>query len=384
MTSGDWSQVWLLFQELRDLAPHLHAERLVSVDPAIAEEVLAMLQADKPEPEPPAPGRTYGRYTLLAPLGSGGMGDVFSARDAELGRTVAVKFVGARGRILPSAVERLIREAQAASALNHPSLVTVHDVLRFDTGAALVTELVNGQSLRVFCGVARPIPQVAAWGAQIARALAAAHAQGIVHSDIKPENVMLRPDGLIKVLDFGLAQNAGMADTLEHLPLGTLGYMSPEQLRGDALTGASDVFSLGATLVELASGTHPFLASTAGETTRNIGQQQIDYTPPPLPGGKAFATLLRAMLDKDPARRPAMAAVGDGLDRIAALGSARPRYQYWLGAAATIAVVSSLVLTPRTSAPPLPRFASPIALTKYSGIEQQPAFSPDGTRMAFV
>src|SRR5207253_168785 len=151
--------------------------------------------------------------------------------------------------------------------LNHPNLVTVHEVVRFESSVAIVTELVNGQSLRSFIATAKPIHQVAAWGAQIARALAAAHAESIVHSDVKPENVMLRGDGYIKILDFGLAQTAGLGLAVDDLPLGTVGYMSPEQTRGEPLTGASDVFSLGVMLVELATGKHPFLADTATATT---------------------------------------------------------------------------------------------------------------------
>jgi len=273
---------------------------LAATPPHIAEEVEAMMEAaDEAEIEPPEPGREYGKYTLIAPLGSGGMGEVFSARDRELGRMVAIKFVGARARLLPAARERLIHEAQAASALNHPSLVTVHEVLRFESGGvAIVTELVKGQSLRAFTGAALPVQRVAAWGADIARALAAAHAESIVHSDIKPENIMLRADGYIKILDFGLARDVGLSVAIDDLTLGTLGYMSPEQTRGEPLTGASDVFSLGVMLVELATGKHPFLADTRSATTIAIAQSEVEYAAPAIPGGKAFAALLRAMLDK--------------------------------------------------------------------------------------
>lgn len=143
---------------------------------------------------------------------------------------VAIKFVRARSRLVPAARERLVQEAQAASALNHPNLVTLHEVLRSESGVAIVTELVKGRSLRAFTGAAVRIEQVAAWGGQIAHALAAAHAESIVHSDIKPENVMLRDDGYIKILDFGLARQVGLGLSIDDLTSGTVGYTSPGRL----------------------------------------------------------------------------------------------------------------------------------------------------------
>jgi serine/threonine protein kinase len=184
LTNEDWKEAWRVLELARGAGVNERRSLLAATPPHIAEEVEAMMEAaEDADIAPPEPGREYGKYTLLAPLGSGGMGEVFSARDRELGRMVAVKFVGARARLLPAARERLIHEAQAASALNHPSLVTVHEVLRFESGVAIVTELVKGQSLRAFTGAPLPVQQVSIWGAQIARALAAAHAESIVHSD---------------------------------------------------------------------------------------------------------------------------------------------------------------------------------------------------------
>jgi serine/threonine protein kinase len=191
LNNADWKEAWRSFELARDLDPGERRKLLASTPPHSVEEVEAMIEAagDADLDEPPAPGRDYGKYTLLAPLGSGGMGEVFSARDRELGRTVTIKFLRAHGRLLPAACERLVHEAQAASALNHPNLVTVHEVLRFESGVAIVTEFVKGQSLRTLARAAMPIRQVSIWGGQIAYALAAAHAESIVHSDIKPENV---------------------------------------------------------------------------------------------------------------------------------------------------------------------------------------------------
>lgn len=195
---------------------------------------------------------------------------------------------------------------------------------------------------------------------------------------------MVRADGYIKILDFGLAQSSGFTDNLHDIPLGTLGYMSPEQTRGETLTPASDVFSLGITLLELATGRHPFLAGTASGTTTAIAQQEVEYAAPPgLPGGKTFAALLRAMLDKDPARRPGMDEVARRLERVAALSARANRGWIWI-VAACIAVTAGVFLWFRTRTAILLRFSTPVAVTNYSGIEQQPAFAPDGSRIAFI
>lgn len=359
---------------------------MAGTPPHIAGEVEAMIEdAEQDDVAPPAPGREYGKYTLVAPIGSGGMGEVFSARDRELGRMVAIKFVGARSRLLPTAFDQLVHEAQAASALNHPNLVTVHEVLRSESGLAIVTELVKGKSLRSFTGTPVPIEQVAGWGAQIAHSLVAAHAESIVHSDIKPENVMVRDDGYLKILDFGLARSMGLRLRMNDLTLGTVGYMSPEQTRGEALTGASDVFSLGVLLVELATGKHPFLADTAVGTTIAIAQAEVNYPTPAVPGGKRFAALVRAMLDKDPARRPAMAEAARALEKVVSTQAGRHRRRGYWGAGAVAAITAAgAFLWLRPDRVPVPMLGSPVALTNYSGIEQQPAISPDGRALAFV
>ncbi len=352
----------------------------------IVEEVESMIEdAEEEDLAAPAPGREYGKYTLVAPLGSGGMGEVFAARDRELGRMVAIKFVGARSRLLPTAFDQLVHEAQAASALNHPNLITVYEVLRSESGLAIVTELVKGKSLRAMAGAPQPVEQMAGWGAQIARALAAAHAESIVHSDIKPENVMLRDDGYIKILDFGLARSMGLGLRMNDLTLGTVGYMSPEQTRGEPLTGASDVFSLGVLLVELATGKHPFLADTAVGTTIAIAQAEVNYPTPAVRGGKPFAALVRAMLDKDPARRPSMAEVGRALEKVVSLAARRNRRRViWGAGGVAFLAAAGAFFWLRPVGPTVPLLGSPVALTNYSGIEQQPAFSPDGRTLAFV
>ena len=172
----------------------------------------------------------------------------------------------------PDATQKLLREAQTTSALNHPNIVTIHEVIRSGSSIAIVMELVEGDSARELCEKRLPDEQVIGIGQQIARALAAAHANGIVHRDIKPENIILRQDGCVKVLDFGLARRASISPENSSIGLeaGTLCYMSPEQTRGQPATSASDVFSLALVLHELLTGRHAFPEDTPVETAHAI------------------------------------------------------------------------------------------------------------------
>lgn len=329
-------------------------------------------------------GKNFGRFWIEGTLGRGGMGEVYCARDTELNRPVAMKFLSTRDEFSSPAVERFIQEARAASALNHPGIVTVYEVVRTDDSSAIVMELVNGTPLRNLCGEPRPAAEVARWGSQIAEALAAAHEGGVVHRDIKPENLMLRPDGYVKVLDFGAAVQLGSGDDLARIPIGTLGYMSPEQLEGRPLTGASDVFLLGVVLTELACGRHPFRRETAALTS--LAVKSSDHG---LLTGKGsrlpepLGPLLRSMLDTTPERRPSAA---DVARRLAAIerDSAASRWRGWgvpvavlLAVCVSLAVLLSTERAPSSSAPNI------VPLTAYEGIEKNPSFSPDGGRVAF-
>jgi len=218
MTQQQWQAAWKIYQAAQEL-PDSERRAFVesaSPDPEIVQEVLAMLEAPEPPPDPPAPstwvGKEIGRYVVTAQLGCGGMGEVYSARDTELGRDVALKFLAPEAIGSRSAVERVIREAKAASALNHPNIVTVHEVIRSESTLAIVMELVDGTALRKLCGTPLPLDQLLHSGQQIAQALAAAHGLGVVHRDVKPENIMVRRDGYIKVLDFGLARQVAAAE----------------------------------------------------------------------------------------------------------------------------------------------------------------------------
>ncbi|HET7451471.1 MAG TPA: serine/threonine-protein kinase, partial [Thermoanaerobaculia bacterium] len=231
-----------------------------------------------------ASGTRLGPYEILSPLGAGGMGEVYRARDTRLGREVAIKTLPEELAADPERLRRFEGEARSASALNHPNIVTIYDVGREGTITYLAMELVEGTSLRDAIE-SRPMPpkRLLGIGAQIADGLAAAHEKGIVHRDLKPENVMIDRGGRAKILDFGLAKlvspvsasgedaTASVANrTAEGIVLGTIGYMSPEQASGRIVDFRSDQFALGAILYEMATGRRAFQAATPVETLSSI------------------------------------------------------------------------------------------------------------------
>ena len=230
-------------------------------------------------------GSKLGPYEIVSLLGAGGMGEVYLAFDPRLRRKVAIKLLPTS---LLSSAERLSRfeqEAQAASALNHPNIITVHEIGEATVGHYLVMELVDGKGLRDACkGPVDPLT-VVRFASQVAKALAAAHAAGIVHRDIKPDNIMVRNDGYVKVLDFGLARlsaaNRVTNDETLFMSqpgtlLGTPRYMSPEQSRSEELTGASDIFSLGIGLYEMLTETYPFHGEGLWSVLRAIATDPVD------------------------------------------------------------------------------------------------------------
>jgi Tol biopolymer transport system component/predicted Ser/Thr protein kinase len=263
-------------------------------------------------------GTRLGPYEVLAPLGAGGMGEVYRARDTRLGRDVAIKVLPSDLAEVASRRSRFEKEARAASALNHPNIVTIHEIARVDETSVIVMELVEGKTLREWL-LSGPLPtrRLLAIAAQIADGLARAHEAGIVHRDLKPENLMVTRDGLVKILDFGLAKLTDTGPgTLEasHLPtetgtsagtvLGTVGYMSPEQASGQPADYRSDQFALGSILHEMASGKRSFARTTAAETLSAIIREDPEPlarlrpdSPPPL------RWIVERCLAKDPADR---------------------------------------------------------------------------------
>ena len=249
MTDEQWRRVWELYQSCASVSPDQLERELSRIDDdGVRQAVAAMLNRTTSVESLDRIGQKVGRYVLTANLGKGGMGEVYAARDADLGRNVAVKLLPHVRTGESSPVARFLHEAKAASALNHPNIVTIYEVIHSDSHFAIAMELVDGISLRELCGSPMPVDRVLHLGGQIARALAAAHTRGIVHCDVKPENLMVRQDGIVKVLDFGLAQDVMSRSSTSALPAGTLRYMSPEYSRGEPVSVANDIFCLGLVL----------------------------------------------------------------------------------------------------------------------------------------
>ena len=222
-------------------------------------------------------------YRIISRLGAGGMGEVYRARDEQLDRDVAVKVLPASSFDDPTARARLVREARAAAALNHPNICTVYEVGEADGQAYIAMELVEGQTLSaMLLAGALPAEHVVHYGRQLADALTHAHERGVIHRDLKSNNVIVTPDRRVKVLDFGLAKRAVDSDmtaavTEMHASLtqagtavGTLPYMSPEQLRGENVQVSSDIWALGVVLYEMATGARPFTGNTPFELSAAI------------------------------------------------------------------------------------------------------------------
>ena len=221
-------------------------------------------------------GQHLGNYEVIATLGKGGMGQVYLALDTRLGRKVALKLLPFSQTRDPNHVQRLEQEARTASALNHPNIVTIHEIGEADSIHFMATEYVEGETLRERMANAElSVREIVALAVQIASALRAAHRAGIVHRDIKPENIMLRSDAVVKVLDFGLAKLTGAAEVESGLIMGTTPYMSPEQARGETVDARTDVWSLGVVVYEMIKGTVPFTGETHRQTVTSILQDEL-------------------------------------------------------------------------------------------------------------
>ncbi|MEU3572059.1 protein kinase [Kitasatospora sp. NPDC036755] len=254
------------------------------------------------------------RYELVQKLGQGGFGVVWRAEDLRLGRSVAVKVIGHHDGDQAKAALRFVREAHAAGQLSHPHIVTVHDLGQCGTEedrevTFLVMELLTGRTLTQVIRAGLPDPeQSLRWGRQICEALAAAHDAGMVHRDIKPDNVMITDTGQLKVLDFGIAQlDTGAAGlTTVGTVIGSPPYMAPERWTGDRVDGRADLYALGCVLVELCTGARPF----AGDSTPVLMYQHLNEPPPAVDPARHglsphLPVLLAELLAKDPQDRPA-------------------------------------------------------------------------------
>jgi Tol biopolymer transport system component len=366
-------------------------------------------------------GTRLGPYEILSPLGAGGMGEVYRARDARLGRDVAVKVLPAAVSSDPERLKRFEKEARSASALNHPNIVTIHDIGESSGTSYIAMEMVDGQTLReLLAEGAIPAKRLLAIAAQVADGLAKAHGAGIVHRDLKPENVMVTKDGFVKILDFGLAKLTQPEDpsgatqsptvsggTEPGLVMGTIGYMSPEQALGKALDFRSDQFSFGSIVYEMATGKRAFSRGSAPETMSAIIRDEPEaigslapLTPTPL-RWSVERCLAKNSDDRYASTRDLardLATIRDRMGEtsagVAAVESpARPIWRRalpWLLAAGLGLALAARLLQPGKSAaaPEVPvRFS--VVLPdgvgfEYGDIEGQSALSPDGRSLVFV
>jgi serine/threonine protein kinase len=285
-------------QEVRSLLDH-HSRAGAFLTQPLAEAAPHLLEDDRAL----EPGTTLGPYTIVREIGRGGMGRVYLAADARLGRTVALKALAPQLTREPRHRERLRREARAAAMLTHPGVCTVYALEEFDGDLYIATEYVEGHPLRdEIAGGARPsLDKVLSTARELAAALASAHARGIVHRDLKPENVMRTTEGRIKILDFGLARVengvGGVTRTMTAaLPdgiAGTPAYMAPEQIEGHAAGPAADVFAFGVLMYEWISGHHPFQAGSQLATLARV----IDSNPETLASRAHAPAWLSAVID---------------------------------------------------------------------------------------
>jgi serine/threonine protein kinase len=356
--------------------------------------------------------RQLGSYTIIAPLGVGGMGEVYRAHDSKLGRDVAIKILPEHFTSDPDRRARFAREARVLATLNHPNIAAIYGLEESNGMTALVLELVEGMTLadRIARGPLK-VSQTVAIARQIADALETAHEQGIVHRDLKPANIILQgltdistADLRVKVLDFGLAKpvarlveddpTISVGDTAVGRIVGTPAYMSPEQARGLAVDARTDVWSFGCVLYEMIVGRPAFRGATMSDTIARILEHDPDWQALPASTPPSIRRLLTRCLEKDPKRR--LHAIADATFELdEALGESKPapgntaappswRIGRWAITAGIVAVIVAAsawrLWTNRSTDLPPPRV---MPLTSYPGIEMSPTFSPDGKQVAF-
>jgi eukaryotic-like serine/threonine-protein kinase len=351
-------------------------------------------------------GTRLGPYELIAPLGAGGMGEVYRAKDSRLSREVALKVLPETFASDADRLERFQREAKILSALNHPNLLVVYDVGVQDSIHFLVSELLQGRTLRECIhegALARR--KVAEYALQLATGLAAAHQKGIIHRDLKPENIFVTRDERIKILDFGLAKETLVAaasnsatrtiaaPTMAGTVLGTTGYMSPEQVRGEELDPRSDIFSLGAVFYEMLSGHQAFRRDSGIETMNAILKEE----PPELDQlevGLAWERIVRRCMEKRPERRFQSASdLAFAIESISGITSSkstqealsapsklRSRTLWATGVAVAGAIALAFVAGSRLGVTPPPTFRQ---LAFGPGYVSSARFTPDGTNVVY-
>lgn len=358
---------------------------------------------------PLAPGTRLGPYDVVAAIGAGGMGEVYRARDTTLGREVAIKVLPGLQSQGPDRLRRFQQEARAAAALNHPNILAVFQLGTHEGAPYLVSELLEGGTLREQLMRGRmPLRKAIDCGIQVAHGLAAAHEKGIVHRDLKPENLFVTRDGRVKILDFGLAKLTAPATASERtvsaaaegtepgMVMGTVGYMSPEQVRGEKADHRSDIFALGAILYEMLTGQRAFRKATSAETMSAILNEdpaavsQILPTTPP-----ALQKIVHRCLEKNPEQRfqsasdlafalEALSDSGSSPHSVINSGSSR-RVSSWIAVAVLVALALGVgaMLWLKPSGAPTDRSLW-VQLTNFPDSVTQPALSPDDRMLTFV
>ena len=357
-----------------------------------------------------AAGTKLGPYEILAPIGAGGMGEVYRAKDPRLGREVAIKVLPATFSQDPDRLKRFEAEARAAGVLNHPGITAVHDFGSHEGSPYIVTELLEGETLRSRLGAGAISPRKAIdYAVQIAKGLAAAHEKGIVHRDLKPENLFLTSDGRVKILDFGLAKlkpetgQDGKTDmktvsggTEPGVVLGTMGYMSPEQVRGKAADRRSDLFSFGAILYEMLSGQRAFRGETAADTiTAILSKEPPDLSQTQKEIHPGLDRIVRHCLEKNPEERfesardvafdlenlTGVSAPSSAVSGVRALPAKRFRPSWaLLGLAAVVGALLGLLAGRKTGSGSQPTFQR---LTFQRGTVSTARFGPDGSSVYY-
>ena len=367
------------------------------------------------------PGSRFGPYEILAPIGAGGMGEVYRARDTRLDRDVAIKVLPAAVASDPVRLTRFDREARLLAALNHPHIATIHGVELSNDVRALVMELVEGPTLeeRIERGPV-PVREALRLASQIAEALDAAHERGVVHRDLKPANIKVTTAGQVKVLDFGLAKALGgdtldadfsrlatatAAGTRDGVIVGTTAYMSPEQARGQPVDKRTDIWAFGCVLYEMLTGKLPFAGKTLSDTIAAILDREPDWSVLPVTLPPAMARLLRRCLEKNVSQR--LRDIGDTKiefddalttsgSQAAAASALRPRAPGWVWLVTTIAVfIAGLLLSQQfgvsgrsPTAPaqtgPMTRFIELLPQGRELAPAPSLAIAPDGRRLAYI
>ncbi|MFI5167045.1 MAG: protein kinase [Thermoanaerobaculales bacterium] len=356
-------------------------------------------------------GSRLGPYEILGPLGAGGMGEVYRARDPRLGRDVAIKVLPAGFAADPERLRRFEQEAHAVAALSHPNILAIYDVGTHEGAPYLVTELLEGESLRErLKGGAMPVRKGVETAVRIAQGLAAAHEKGIVHRDVKPENVFVTNDGHVKILDFGIAKLApprtaedlAKATTVVEateagVVLGTVAYMSPEQVRGQNVDPRSDIFSFGCVLYEMLSGRRAFVGESAADTMSAIlHEEPRDFESTSLGFPGPVRHVVRRCLEKSPEDRFSSAHdLAFALEAAAtdtSLPAAMPRVaarrvgRRWLAPAVVVVAavaIGGLWVARHRGPAPLPQFHPRRIPGQLVGVSE-PALSPSGSEIAYT